>query len=487
MCNIAGIHFFFSFTNWNKCKRNECTLARTNKQLDYLMLLIFKHIHSHSKILCKGPRQLYTMVMPAFDSVILTTHKSKFVQFVILILCGLDYDSYTKNKYGNIITSHEPRLYREFAAKLIDLVLDQYRATITRQSSACYLASFISRASYICVETACEAVSALLRFAEAYMDNFPTEASARNAWRGVGVGGSGGDGADKRDRIEMHSLFYTVCQAAFYIMCFRGRECFTYYKEALAYHETLQKSGEGDDDNSLLYGDPQYIDIGIERWNRLCSYHLQPLRYCLESVRGEFLLLADVSQLLDENLLKQLLMEDNKMTSGLQKLQGKRKRPTSIRTAAILERKRLNGGVGGMGRGSNPLDSFFPFDPYLLRRSYPFVEPYYRDWQGSASPDDTITEKSDGKEETPYVEKGDTVDVDDYGDSDNDCDSDESEEENRHMSSMSDFLEEHADFPADSTSSTSITKQYMSNEIPKDAWVHELKRARALSMSDECW
>ena len=30
---------------------------------------------------------------------------------------------------------------------------------------------------------------------------------------------------------------------------------------------------------------------------------------------------------------------------------------------------------------ANPLDSFFPFDPYLLRHSYPFVEPFYNDWE----------------------------------------------------------------------------------------------------------
>ena len=37
--------------------------------------------------------------------------------------------------------------------------------------------------------------------------------------------------------------------------------------------------------------------------------------------------------------------------------------------------------AGGLGRGSNPLDSFFPFDPYLLRRSHAYVAGMYNSWK----------------------------------------------------------------------------------------------------------
>ena len=39
--------------------------------------------------------------------------------------------------------------------------------------------------------------------------------------------------------------------------------------------------------------------------------------------------------------------------------------------------KRKDSGAGGMGSGDNPLDSFFPFDPYLLRRSSRFINHIY--------------------------------------------------------------------------------------------------------------
>lgn len=37
--------------------------------------------------------------------------------------------------------------------------------------------------------------------------------------------------------------------------------------------------------------------------------------------------------------------------------------------------------AGGLGRGSNPLDSFFPFDPYLLRRSHVYIDQMYNTWK----------------------------------------------------------------------------------------------------------
>lgn len=44
-----------------------------------------------------------------------------------------------------------------------------------------------------------------------------------------------------------------------------------------------------------------------------------------------------------------------------------------------------------MGSGQNPLDSFFPFDPYLLRRSFSHVQPFYTDW---ADDDDSHSDDS---------------------------------------------------------------------------------------------
>lgn len=45
----------------------------------------------------------------------------------------------------------------------------------------------------------------------------------------------------------------------------------------------------------------------------------------------------------------------------------------------------------------NPLDSFFPFDPYLLKRSKPFVESHYQEFQSIV--DDEMDVDSDVDDE----------------------------------------------------------------------------------------
>lgn len=60
-----------------------------------------------------------SIVLLRFKSLNLTTHRSKCVQFVILFLCGLDYDS--KNHEAKIDNEEEDQadqsmLYREFDA-----------------------------------------------------------------------------------------------------------------------------------------------------------------------------------------------------------------------------------------------------------------------------------------------------------------------------------------------------------------------------------
>jgi RNA polymerase I-specific transcription initiation factor RRN3 len=124
------------------------------------------------------------------------------------------------------------------------------------------------------------------------------------------------------------------------------------------------------------------IDLGTirlspESWSRLCTHRLKPLKHCLESVRNEFLHISALFELLAP-------ADIAAVEAGLDAGPAGRSRPASpIQTTATLEAKRRKGGVGGLGKGQNPLDSFFPFDPYLLRRSHPLVARYYRNWDGS--------------------------------------------------------------------------------------------------------
>ena len=78
------------------------------------------------------------------------------------------------------------------------------------------------------------------------------------------------------------------------MMCFRGFEAIGYYRKALVQQQRQHKEDDGDDHNaSSPYADVESVDIGPERWKFLCGHALQPLKYCLQSVRCEFLHLAE--------------------------------------------------------------------------------------------------------------------------------------------------------------------------------------------------
>lgn len=160
--------------------------------------------------------------------------------------------------------------------------------------------------------------------------------------------------ADARKQCSMHSLFYTICQSAFYIMCFRGADVV-----------------------KCMSGSDLGFEINTARWTKLCSHSLNPLKYCLESVRIEFLWISGLFNLLESDTLQSLRKEAEASDS-----KSRRKRVSLISTPATLERERICGGVGGLGRGTNPLDSFFPFDPYLLMRSHECIESFYKHWDG---------------------------------------------------------------------------------------------------------
>jgi len=253
-------------------------------------------------------------------------------------------------------------------------------------------------------------------------------------------------------------------------------------------------------DDEASFADPQHFDISTPRWINLCSHHLQPLRYCLESVRGEFLLLADGFNLIESKLLDRLIADDRKMATSFEKIDANmkgRKRPTTIQTAVTLEKRRLNGGVGGLGRGSNPLESFFPFDPYLLRKSYPFVENFYRNWEGSAVPSDEQDNDDQVDDKRVPVESDNSTDDDDetnqYGSDGDDNVNHDSDTDIAESLDTFNGVEVVLDISATSKTNPLVKSTRKesdtdrSESIPREEWVQDLKRARALSISDECW
>jgi RNA polymerase I-specific transcription initiation factor RRN3 len=260
-----------------------------------------------------------------------------------------------------------------------------------------------------------------------------------------------------------------VSQAAFYIICFRGIEAVKFFRE---------KSSE--------YEEPAQIDLSAERWTRLGGHALQPLRYCLESVRSEFLAISKAVHLVDPDVLEGLLIENKNMaTARLRK-----KRVSMIRTPATLEKERQSGGVGGLGQGTNPLDSFFPFDPYLLRRSNNFVEPFYGHWKGPVVSDVESDEDNDEEMDAETVASEDLLDNGDDDDNDDSSSQNSDSVNNNRQNFGGDPMSLGSQGPAPflmTDRSMSVNTVEAKREALQAAWAEEHKRSRAYSIENGSW
>jgi RNA polymerase I specific transcription initiation factor RRN3 len=139
----------------------------------------------------------------------------------------------------------------------------------------------------------------------------------------------------------MHETFFSCVQAACYIVCFYGVEAANSQRNV----RTTQK-----------------------KWQKVLTCTLQPLRFCLQSVRVEFLRLAQQVGMLEESSWSAL--------------------PSDVLQNVQSDPNRKNNGNVNMGAGFNPLDSFFPYDPCLLRMLHQPIEKYYRVWRGVPGLDD---------------------------------------------------------------------------------------------------
>lgn len=473
-------------------------IIEISEKLDSLMLILYQRIIevtsfvpgslSSSITAVINARRLYRHLDGVFDKKVRTTDRAKFVQFIFLVLFGRENDAL--EEVGRLMAKREEEqlrqvqqqqdasqtagrsrsrsnskdivqtmkdiemeptmipsapinvtdpLYRSFSAKLIDLFYNPcYAGDAPRQTTVCYLASFVSRATYVCPETVCEVVAAILRWAEAYI--------AAQAKSGANGGGksttprnvrrvSSNMSLGSQQTCEQHALFYTACQAAFYIMCFRGAEARQYYQNAYRHR----------DDPDSIYAELENVDIGAGRWKFLCGHAIQPLKYCLESVREEFLNLAeDLDLFHDANGTTVVNREDTKKflehlrnnsstkqqdttKKARSSITPRRRRSTIISTAATQEKKRLDGGVGGLGRGSNPLNSFFPFDPYLLRKSCGHVDPFYRNWEDCILTIEDDNQPKEAHEDEAIECSQDADNSDDVSDLEDDDNGDEDE------------------------------------------------------------
>ncbi|TDH72865.1 hypothetical protein CCR75_004068 [Bremia lactucae] len=332
-------------------------------KLDQMMLVMFKYIEecaaSSSSTFSTGGsvatidstdgevdiRQaalVFKYLLKVFEHSILNTHRSKYPQFLLFYVCRID-----------------PQFQDIFISQLLAASLDPQTPATMRQSCGAYLASFLARAKYISVAYLQKALYHLLKWLHDQMDIYdetlqeqqrvcdPYAASEiytelRKESQNVEITGAHG---------FQENIFVSSLQTVCYMLCFRGLEI------------AISDNGTG------------YEFLRSLGWERLLitSDGYCPLAYCQQTVATEFLNLAEAFDLVSDECLErvdQAIGSASVSTSKSSKSMERSKKPTSGSSTAttLLDQRQ-------------PLETFFPFDPYLLRRSFQYIGPLYLYWK----------------------------------------------------------------------------------------------------------
>lgn len=147
------------------------------------------------------------------------------------------------------------------------------------------------------------------------------------------IDGQDGSGRQVCCDVSLHGPFYAACQAAFYTLVFR--------------HAALL-------DASMKKGLEYLQSLNLER---VVMCQLNPLKVCLPAVTNLFAAITRKYQV----VFCYTVMERN--------------------SRLVLPVVHSSTGGDSVAAVTNPLDSFFPFDPYLLRRSGQVIQPLYQVWE----------------------------------------------------------------------------------------------------------
>jgi len=236
---------------------------------------------------------LFNVLIRVFDSLILSTHKSKYSQFLLFYMCQ------TKVEY-----------VQQFLDFLCEKITTASAPTLLLQSSAAYIGSFVGRATFIHEGAILGVLSKLMTWLHNY----------------VAANQNSGPDAQK------HGVFYSVCQSVIYIFCFK-------HKQLESYQQSILLSC-----NKIIYAS------------------LNPLKLLLVDVVVEF---VNICTRLGVNEPLMIFEQNKKLTLPTKSVYG----------------------------GNNQLDSFFPFDPYLLKQSSRHFKGAYQFWKSSPV-DESLSERS---------------------------------------------------------------------------------------------
>ncbi|KAG0290015.1 hypothetical protein BGZ96_006513 [Linnemannia gamsii] len=385
-------------------------IKKMTKKLDGMLFLVFSYLEGYVNSCRHLPtpngrmpapvEELFLVLLQIFMGTILQTFKSRHTQFILFYIVSLS-----------------PQFSDYFLGALGTKILDKSQPEVIRVSAAAYMSSFVSRAKYLDIRQVLMVIDML--------GNFVLELVAK-----VDTGSNVLPDADR------YAVFYAVVQALMYIFCFRWRVL------EVGAENKIRSSKDDFDSAGMIVGSMDSPDVnssrggvgrqwhsGLNSLQRVVTSRLNPLKMCSSNVVKQF---ARISQSLDFMYIYPILEQNKKIY-----IPRHAARPDSDMLGAGSGNRN---GAGANGSGNptvggqlpHELETFFPFDPYRLRRSAPFMQGIYQEWESEEDDEDDEDE--------------DDYDEDDAGEEEyEDDEDDELQDIGRHNASMNSEDEEDED------------------------------------------
>lgn len=269
----------------------------------------------------------FKILLKAFEDYILPTHKTNHVQFIMFYFCSLKVSELLFDLFIlnlSFTTCQFINFYVFFSFKQTTIV----------ESFITYLCAKVwdpNVATTVRQSSVGYIASLLARGKFVSQQRLKSTLHDLCRWAHDYVEKS--DASQNTTSIKAHLVFYAVCEAIFYVIAFRSRDL-TNSRENLTFLQSLQLS-------------------------TLVTCHLNPLRVCLPAVATAFAGVTRAHQL----AYCHTILERN----------ARRKLAMVYQNEIVMP--------------DETLDTSFPFDPYLLKKSSAFINDIYQHYQPNEDED----------------------------------------------------------------------------------------------------
>ncbi|XP_015595877.1 RNA polymerase I-specific transcription initiation factor RRN3 [Cephus cinctus] len=282
--------------------------------MEQVLLYIYRTCHPNGNLDWDPLKSLYQDLVQIFDKIILPTHASHHVQFILFYIC-----------------SFRTLVAETFINWLWRKVSNPNVAPIMRQSAVSYIASILARATFIPIGILKTMLFEMSSWIHSYISSQDSLECANSD-------------------VRVHTVFYSVCQSLFYLIAFR--------------HKDLVETKK-----NLMF--LQGLNL-----TKIVTCRLNPLRVCQPAVIQNFAAITRTYQI----AYCYAVIEHNSRSN-----------------LPVLENS---------SRLITWLDTFFPFDPYVLVRSGARINPIYIHYQASSEANSLKeSNKSEENDEDDFMDE----------------------------------------------------------------------------------